>query len=83
MDFIFLFLIRKNVPRSLCFTQQDMWQFEENRAYLQMLWREYHSFKPPLQSCYHFLSFNFIPKQYMTPNPNCLNYNNIITDMRF
>lgn len=58
IDFIFLFIIRKNVPVSMCFTPQEEWQFEQNNAQLQQLWEEYHS-SPITCSWEQFLSLNF------------------------
>lgn len=59
-EFVFIFMLRKNVPVSMCFSMQDEWQFEVNQPRLQILWNEYHS-SPQMQSWSEFLTANFVP----------------------
>ncbi len=63
LDFIFIFCLRKKVPVSMCFSQQDEWQFEMNQPQLQMLWNGFHSQPVKTQSWAEFLMMNFVPAQ--------------------
>lgn len=60
IDYIFLFAIRKKVPVSMCFREEDEWQFPGNKPQLQMLWNQYYT-TPQMQSWTEFLISNFRP----------------------
>lgn len=64
LNFIFIFFLRKKVPVSMCFIKQDQHLFDLNEQHLQMLWNNYHSIKPQMQTWDQFLLLNFIPMQY-------------------
>lgn len=61
IDYAILFVIRKKVPVSMCFSINERWLFELNQLRLQSLWEEYHFTKPQNMTFGEFLLLNFIP----------------------
>lgn len=67
LDYVFIFVIRKNVPISMCFRVEDEWKFESNSHQLQLLWNEYHTkagYQTQFESWSSFLMKNFVPVSY-------------------
>lgn len=64
LDYVFIFVIRKNVPVSMCFKMEDEWKFKANSHKLQLLWNEYHTnegYQTQFESWSSFLIKNFVP----------------------
>lgn len=67
MEEILLLTIRKKVPVSMCFNEDDEWLFESNQPQLKMLWKNYHSYKPTQTFGEYLIMVGFYPNAGMNP----------------
>lgn len=59
--------LRKNVPMSMCFNEEEEWQFEANQPQLKMIWQNYHYYKPMISFGEYLIMMNFTPNMGFNP----------------